>query len=338
MADGTNISWTEATWNPITGCSVISPGCTNCYAMKLAGARLRDHPSRKGLTKQVNGQDVWTGEVRFNEAWLRQPIEWGRPRMIFVCAHADLFHVAVSREWVDRIFAVMALSPHHTFQVLTKRADIMQGYMTDPETPRRIARIICDDYHDLPGKRILAPLANRAEESDPEHVTWPLPNVWMGVSVEDQKRLDERTPILRATPAAFRWISAEPLLGPLAFDPCDLASLDWLVVGGENGPRPMHPDWARSLRDQCAVAGGVPFHFKQWGTYATVFDRDVEDPDWRDCGRWQHERPKGRWHNLAGGTGFHGERVVYVDPVGKKAAGRLLDGIEHNAMPEVRRG
>lgn len=337
MADGTGIEWTDATWNPITGCSVHSPGCKNCYAMRLAGGRLRDHPSRQGLTHEVNGKPVWTGDVRFNEAWLRQPIEWGRPRMIFVCAHSDLFHDAVPREWIDRIFAVMALSPHHTFQVLTKRADIMQRYLADPETPRRIARILCYDYFDLPGSRILAALAIRAEESDPEHVKWPLANVWAGVSVEDQTRADERLPHLRAAPAALRWVSAEPLLGMVTLSDADLAMLDWVVVGGENGPRPMHLDWARSLRDQCAAAG-MPFHFKQHGTWATVFDRDVEDPDWRDCSRWEYQRPRGRWLNLAGGTGFHGERVCYVDPVGKQAAGRLLDGVEHNGYPEVRHG
>jgi hypothetical protein len=113
--------------------------------------------------------------------------------------------------------------------------------------------------------------------------------------------------------------------------------LDWVICGGESGPRPMHPDWARSVRDQCAAAG-VPFFFKQWGSWSTVFDRDRDDPDWRDCGRWQHTHPRGRWLNLEGGTGFHGERVVYVDRLGKRLSGRLLDGATHDGMPAVRHG
>jgi protein gp37 len=361
MADKTEISWTEATWNIITGCSLASPGCTNCYAMKLAGTRLKDHPSRAGLTREVNGNHVWTGEVRFNEKWLTQPLQWTRPRMIFVCAHGDLFHEDVPDAWIDKVFAVMALAPQHTFQVLTKRSARMRDYLRDNSrrTPifNAIADLRRDHFHSAPAFEAVGAMTSL-------HMT-PLPNVWLGVSVEDQRRADERIPDLLATPAAVRWISAEPLLGPvrlcrddqddqhdwltghwrevdLAPDGGGMAQgrsarLDWVVVGGENGPRPMHLDWARSLRDQCADAG-VPFHFKQHGTWATVFDRERDDPDWRDCGRWQHEYPKGRWLNLAGGTGFHGERVLYVTPVGKQKAGRLLDGIEHNAMPEVARG
>ena len=123
MSDGTKIEWTDATWNPITGCSVVSPGCTNCYAMKLAGTRLQHHPSRTGLTKDTKAGPVWTGEVRFNEQWLDEPLRWKRPRMIFVCAHGDLFAEGVPDEWIDKTFAVMALAPQHIFQVLTKRPE-----------------------------------------------------------------------------------------------------------------------------------------------------------------------------------------------------------------------
>jgi protein gp37 len=130
MADSTKIEWTDATWNPITGCSVVSPGCTNCYAMRLAGTRLAHHESRAGLTRDTKAGPVWTGEVRFNEQWIDQPLRWRKPRLIFVCAHGDLFAEGVPDEWIDRVFAVMALAPQHTFQVLTKRSARMREYMS----------------------------------------------------------------------------------------------------------------------------------------------------------------------------------------------------------------
>jgi protein gp37 len=271
MADGTRIEWTDATWNPITGCSVVSPGCTNCYAMKLAGTRLKHHPSRKGLTTLTKAGPVWNGKLRFNEGWLDQPLRWREPRMIFVCAHGDLFHEAAPDEWIDRVFAVMAMSTQHTFQVLTKRPERMQEYL-EAGPIRREA--IIGQMHML-GAHFAA-------------IPWPLPNVWLGVSVERQQEADERVPILLGTPAVVRWISAEPLLGPVDLTTIDVSGdreiaplgwnhlgrlaegepegprLDWVVVGGESGKdaRPMHPDWARSLRDQCSAAG-VPFFMKQ---------------------------------------------------------------------------
>ncbi len=167
MADGTHIEWTDATWNPVTGCSVVSPGCTNCYAMKLAGTRLQDHPSRAGLTKPSKAGPAWTGEVRFNDGWLDQPLRWKRSRRIFVCAHADLFHENVPDEWIDKVFAVMTMTPQHQFQVLTKRSARMRNYMVS-----RSCR--------FPARGVR-------------------PNVWLGVSVEDQARADERIPDLLAT-------------------------------------------------------------------------------------------------------------------------------------------
>jgi protein gp37 len=132
MSEDTKIEWTNATWNIITGCSVVSPGCIHCYAMRLAGSRLRRHPSRRGLTHDTKAGPVWNGEVRFNEQWLKQPFSW-KPQKIFVCAHGDLFHEHVPDEWIDRVFAVMALASRHTFQVLTKRAGRMREYMANPE-------------------------------------------------------------------------------------------------------------------------------------------------------------------------------------------------------------
>ena len=280
MADRTRIEWTDATWNPITGCSVVSPGCTNCYAMRLAGTRLRHHPTRAGLTRDTRAGPVWTGEVRLNEAALMQPLHWKRPRRIFVCAHGDLFHESVPDEWIDKVFARMALAPQHTFQVLTKRTRRMRGYIENAIA--RVANAIRPLRTDT---RAVGPLPHL----DGGERWWPLANVHLGTSVEDQPRADERIPDLLATEAAVRFVSAEPLLQTL-----DLGSyvgrsifgidsdhtpellvpfprLDWVIVGGESGPgaRPMHPDWARSLRDQC-VAAGVPFFFKQMARKAPI--------------------------------------------------------------------
>jgi protein gp37 len=343
MADHTKIEWTEATWNPITGCSVISPGCTNCYAMELAGTRLADHPSRAGLTQDSKAGPVWTGEVRFNEQWLDQPLRWKRPRMIFVCAHGDLFHESVPDAWIDRVFAVMALCPQHTFQVLTKRADRMRVYMTTGRHVEIQMQTRSLGLHELKRRERMQGLVYRG-------ALLPLPNVWLGVSVEDQQRADERIPDLLATPAAIRWISAEPLLGPInitdAMFACEerllddlTATIDWVVAGGESGKgaRPMHPDWARSLRDQCAAAD-APFFFKQWGEWA----------DWGQLGftQWRNATPqRPSYKGPIVGT-FHGGDTHFGGPwatqhrletifarVGKKRAGRLLDGVEHNGMP-----
>lgn len=338
MSDNSKIEWTDATWNPVTGCSVVSPGCTNCYAMGLAGTRLRNHPSRAGLTDESKAGPVWNGKVRLNEEWLTQPLKWRRPRMIFVCAHGDLFHEGVPDEWIDRVFAVMALSPQHTFQVLTKRAKRMREYMGDMMQPgsARVMKI---------GQATAQFVAFVADQSS---VVWfPLPNVWLGVSAEDQTRADERVPDLLATPAAVRFVSAEPLLGPIDFNeviPNPIAwnfkygfdGLNWIIAGGESGrdARPMHPDWARSIRDQCATAG-VAFFFKQWGEWEVAVDRERDDPDWRkDYSHDYVDRGKSRWLNLAGGRGFHGERFHVMRQVGKAVAGRLLDGQTHDAMPQ----
>lgn len=255
MADNSKIEWTDTTWNPITGCSVASPGCTNCYAMKLAGTRMKHHSSRAGLTVDTKAGPVWTGEVRFNEQWLDQPLRWKRPRMIFVCAHGDLFHESVPDEWIDRVFAVMALCPQHTFQCLTKRSKRMREYLANSFTKSRVQFWCSIEGLALTGRRQSEAAAEEAEEFVAlSTAEWPLPNVWLGVSVEDQQRADERIPDLLATPAAVRWISAEPLLGPVDISDAlhgqvvvgdvngiggisfETPPIDWVVVGGESGP------------------------------------------------------------------------------------------------------
>lgn len=334
MADGTTIEWTDATWNPITGCSIVSAGCDHCYAMRLAGTRMKHHPSRAGLTRTTRtGRIVWNGKVRFNEEWLDQPLGWRKPRLVFVCAHGDLFHEKVPDAWIDRVFAVMALATQHRFQVLTKRPDRMRAYFEgDRRTPlsqSAEARVgMATQYLGLElGEDVNAPYWDAFWD-------WPLRNVWLGTSVEDQLTADQRIGALLETPAAVRFISAEPLLGPvdlaeyLRCPGCGYSSqdkrthldhrlcrapsntLDWVIVGGESGPgaRPMNPQWARDIRDACAAAD-VPFHFKQWGEFVSV--SEVEGPG--DIHKFADER--------------------CVRRVGKKLAGRRLDGVEHNGMP-----
>lgn len=384
MADSSKIEWTDATWNPVTGCSVVSPGCTNCYAMKLAGTRLAHHPSRAGLTVDSKAGPVWNGQVRFNEQWLDQPLRWRRPRMVFVCAHGDLFHESVPDEWIDKVFAIMALAPQHTFQVLTKRAGRMRAYCQRPGISEALWEagdvMACDmrlsENH--PADCYLRAGKNAAP--------WPLPNVWLGVSAEDQQRADERIPELLATPAAVRFASLEPLLGPVdlgrlgaeevgGFPEADGRSgidalngrrhryrvirsgglgaarkpryshgwnfegtcnrLDWVIVGGESGKaaRPMHPDWARSLRDQCTAAG-VPFFFKQWGQWGPLEHSDAADEaGWQGRRDWMIlsadgdlDIPDYRWPDEAAGE-------TAVVRLGKARAGRSLDGREWSEMP-----
>lgn len=402
MSDGTHIEWTDATVNAINGCTVLSPGCTNCYAMRLAGTRLRDHPSRKGLTRDSKAGPVWNGTVRLNESALLQPLRWKRPRRIFWNAHGDIFHPAVPDAWIDRCFAIMALTPHHIHQVLTKRSDRMRAYLSNGAANGRIARVIIDWLVDgtiSKGLRHCAtwPVRSIGDIDDPTDITvdMPLPNVWLGVSVEDQTRALERIPDLLATPAAVRWLSCEPLLGPIyltdiadggstVLDPecwgdCDCSSLfgpdpgcrrlggdgtltrkiDWVVVGGESGPgaRPMHPAWARDLRDQCAAAH-VPFFFKQWGDWAPVCAMSDIDTDHlyhkprhvdasRRCKVDQLVMqasgrifPLDEWSRCSGENPIIGDFAFLAGTgamthmrIGKRAAGRLLDGVQHDGMP-----
>jgi protein gp37 len=243
--------------------------------MQLAGTRLRHHESRAGLTREVNGNHVWTGDVRLNEQWLTQPLKWTRPRQIFVCAHGDLFHEHVPDEWIDRVFAVMALCPQHTFQVLTKRSARMREYVSEVRATWAKPGVAS------PGsERIRLQMCTIKGVDEDDYQTglaeWPLPNVWIGVSAEDQRRADERIPDLIETPAAVRFVSAEPLLGPIEFrdiwDGIDVlrrrsgATLDWVIVGGESGrnARPMKREWADSIVSQCKDAC-TPVFVKQLG-------------------------------------------------------------------------
>lgn len=235
----TSIEWTNATWSPVRGCSIVSKGCTNCYAMKQAHRFAGPGGKYEGLTRMSNGGPVWTGEVRVVPEMLDIPLHWRKPQRVFVNSMSDLFHEDVPDDFIDQVFAVMALCPQHTFQVLTKRPERMLGVLAD-----------------LYGKR-------------------PLRNVWLGVSVEDQATANERIPLLLETPAAVRWVSAEPLLeeviifsldGPVDVPDGMSSPLHWIVVGGESGhgARAFDVAWARSIVEQCKAAG-VPVFMKQLG-------------------------------------------------------------------------
>lgn len=353
MADKTKIEWTDSTWNVITGCSPISPGCANCYAAQLAGTRLKNHPSRKGLTKEVNGKPAWTGEVRFNEEWLTLPLRWKKPRRIFVCAHGDLFHENVPDEWLDKIFAVMVLAHQHTFQLLTKRPKRMQAYIQDMAAGNRQEAM---SRHSFYVNRSVLGVACEMRAGVEGGI---LRNVWLGVTAENQEQANKRIPLLLETPAAKRFVSIEPMLGPVNFlltlkksdapergkpdlgmhalrgIPGVLKGLDWVICGGESGPnaRPMHPDWVRSLRNQCQDAG-VPFFFKQWGEW-----RPPEDGEEYDTSMGRAQKIPAFIVSKSGTVSCfkkpgtkHSDAVMLR--VGKKAAGRLLDGKEYLEVPE----
>ncbi len=227
MANGSRIEWTEATWNPVAGCTMVSPGCTNCYAMRMA-ARLEaiGHPKYQGTTRRSGARAVWTGKVTLDHALLSAPLGWRRPLRIFVNSMSDLFQDEVPVDFVRAVWATMAAASWHTFQVLTKRPERMRDILD------------AEDFS-------------------------VLPNVWLGASVESAEyawRLDS----LRQTRAAIRFASIEPLLGPAS--ELDLRQIHWVIVGGESGPnaRPMRAAWVTDIRRQCR-AQHVAFFFKQWG-------------------------------------------------------------------------
>ena len=211
MAATSSIEWTDKTWNPVRGCSVVSPGCVNCYAMKQAHRFSGKGKAYEGLTKQTTSGPQWTGKVMLAEAQLLEPLTWRQPQRVFVNSMSDLFHESMEDEWIDRVFAVMALCPQHTFQILTKRADRMRDYMVVLDRDMRIPTTTFARWR----SEAEGILQDRGDTRTIVTNAWPLSNVWLGVSVESQKYADERIPLLLQTPAAARFISAEPLLGPV---------------------------------------------------------------------------------------------------------------------------
>jgi protein gp37 len=346
MADNSSIEWTDATWSPTTGCDRVSPGCDHCYALTLA-ARLKKMGSAK---YQTDGDPRTSGPgfgVAVHPDSLDLPLRWRKPRRIFVNSMSDLFHDKVPDEFIARVFATMWLAHEHTFQVLTKRHGRMRSLLSRPEFPRMVlaAAGVGPNWH--PDKALGGGTLTPS--------WWPLRNVWLGTSIEsDQWAI--RAHHLRQTPAAVRFVSTEPLLGPLPS--LDLTGIDWLIAGGESGPhaRPMHPDWVRSLRDRC-VAVGVSFFFKQWGQYLPV---PVEDDPTFSAGRAfnnpirggrsaaviraRSTTPFGRGVTRPMKAGDkRGDGIMLDDntfairATGKAAAGRELDGRTWDEYPEVAR-
>jgi protein gp37 len=251
MSDKSAIEWTDATWNPVTGCTKVSPGCAHCYAERFA-ERFRGvpgHPFEQGF------------DIKLWPERLTLPLRWKEPRRIFVNSMSDLFHEAIPKEFIEKIFEVMTQTNQHVFQVLTKRAE-------------RMAAWTCSKFSDSRRRK-----------------RWPA-HIWLGVSVENQ-RFTSRIRHLQETPALIRFLSVEPLLGPVNLEGSMLQGVHWVIVGGESGPRarPVRPEWVSKIREQCE-RHHVPFFFKQWGAY---------DPS--------------------------GKRV------GKKIAGRILDGRTWDEMP-----
>lgn len=313
----TKIEWADRVWTPVTGCTKVSEGCRNCYAETMANRFWKDRKF---------------SDVKFHPERLGQPLDWGKPSRIFVNSMSDLFHKDVPFEFIDEVFHIMRVADQHNYMVLTKRPEVMLKFIAWQK--KNTVRYDWQSAHK---------------------------NIWLGVSVEDQKTADVRIPLLLQTPAAVKFVSCEPLLGPVdlgdgytswltcngplpgsdiccekfevSFD--HFHGIDWVIAGGESGPgaRPVHPDWVRSIRDQC-VEAGVPFFFKQWGEWglkgsvegAKVSDFGVLDPE----GTFYH-----------GHTGWNGRPIdpdtneAYMVRVGKKKSGRLLDGREWNEFPEV---
>lgn len=331
----TKIEWCEETWNPIIGCSHVSPGCDNCYAERMAG-RLANMPQQhENYSKVVRwGQHPktdmyyasgkWDGKTHLVESALEKPLRWKKPRTIFVCSMGDLFHESVEWNWITKVIRVIEDSPQHTFLILTKRPERMLIYFQQ----------VWQEYG------------------------WKhIDNLWLGVTAENQDQADKRIPILLNIPAAKRFVSIEPMLsevnieiwihdsnctydirreaGCICSEPRE-ACIDWVIVGGETGPnsRPMHPDWVRYVRDQCQSAG-VPFFFKQWGEYGqgselggTQYAVSLQG----DFVKYHDQEEWGlmvRKHN----NSWHESRVTIMSMVCKKKAGHLLDRKEWRERP-----
>lgn len=386
MADRSKIEWLStvnpdgsitpgATWNPIVGCDKVSSGCAGCYAVdavaRVAACQGPDSQYHELTMIRGNGVRDWTGEIAFFAERLLQPLRWRRPRKIFVNSLSDLFHPGVSDYDRNLIFGAMAAARQHTFIVLTKRPDLMRKYMADRDRESKVSVALKTLFMDDPKTLKLPSFSVQGLPPGRLPDLWPLPNVWMGVSVEDQRAADERVPLLLQTPAAVRFLSCEPLLGAVELRPEWLrryrladdavirmmpqgftyphpdrgewvhhngSGIDWVICGGESGDkaRPMHPDWARSLRDQC-VGAGVPFFHKQNGEWIgwehqsgpfwkSIRGDEVDAHGWPDF----NEDPPG-WRD------DYEDQVVY-QRVGKHAAGRDLDGRTWDEFPAVAGG
>lgn len=367
MAETTEISWCDSTFNPWIGCTKVGPGCDNCYAeawdrrFAVSGhdmhwgvgkARRRTsaanwkkplqwnnirffecrHCGHRGPAIPVSGLSPQDQSLAACPCCAIAPMQPAR-RRVFCASLADVFDNEVPDRWRWNLLRLIADTPNLDWLLLTKRIGNARDMLNSA------ASAACNDFVG----------AKTWDEN-------PLPNVWLGATVVNQAEAERDIPKLLDTRARVRFLSIEPMLGDIRLGSClqlspsqatidgrvtkDMpawtrigsTAIDWVIVGGESGPnaRPMHPDWVRSIRDQCAAAR-VPFLFKQWGEYNYDYDRDRDDPDWRNL--YTVARQPGQWINLDGGQGFHGKRLHYACRVGKKAGGRLLDGRTHNEYP-----
>ena len=376
MADNSPIEWTDATWNPVIGCDRVGDGCAGCYAIREAW-RHSHNPNAKvaaafaGTVAKTDGVLDWTGRINLVHRRLLEPLHWRKPRKVFVNSQSDLFHKGVPDAFIAEVWAVMSLALQHTFQILTKRPGRARSLLASPAF-----RQACEEAQARLVADAATPGLTRSRRDAYQHqpasdFAGPLPNVHLGVSVEDQRTANHRIPVLLTTPAAVRWISAEPLLGPVSLREAvrpmgserghgltasyvhigsccsdQLHGINWCVVGGETGPtaRPMHPDWARGLRDACAEAD-VPLLFKQWGDWGLVaphdsdgrlIDRDAHalasDGTLYEPGSISY--PDGPRYSEAIQAGHDTADLVHVYKVGKTQAGRELDGVIHDGYPK----
>lgn len=345
MGATTKIQWTESSWTPLRArslaapgnvgwhCEHVTPGCEHCYAESINKRVGTGLPFKPGHRKDI--------EIFLDEKMLLWPLHWTRARMIFVCSMTDLFGSFVEDAWIDRMFAVMAKCPQHTFQILTKRPERMLEYCNHSTTPGRVFGLL--------GVGGGAPTLFRAAAE--RLIAWPLPNVWLGTSCEDQGPFEDRWPLLRGTKAALRFLSLEPLLGRI--DMCEQLKIwwnqrtgdwvreenvirpDWAIVGGESGhhARPMRTEWAQSLRNQCKGAK-IAFFYKQHGEWidadAISFYKFGSKPDpllnYADAAALAGRLGKPYEHQSDGTT---------LIRAGNGLFGRMLDGVEHNEMPKI---
>jgi len=311
-----NIEWTDFTWNPVSGCDKVSPGCKFCYAEAVS--RRWGRP--------------FLGEVILNHHKLMEPLRKKKHGRCFVNSMSDLFHKDVPFDFIDQVFAIMVLQWRIDFQILTKRAERMAEYfsagreeLVDRWAEATYTMALSDEKDDSDAPSCSVNNMCLAE--------WPRKNIWLGVSCEDQKHANERIPLLMKVPSAVRFVSAEPLLGPINFQAVPVKSgeyeeIHWVIVGGESGPkaRPMHPDWARRIREQCQRTK-VPFFFKQWGQWAPI-NRDflLRDPE-----QWKAVYRDGFQSNTH--LVREGEYPAIMLKSNKHENGHVLDGQIHQAFP-----
>lgn len=379
----TNIEWTEHTPNPVVGCDKVSPGCKNCYAIRMA-YRLMHSPNKAiaakyagTVAKTAGGQLNWTGRLNFDISSMTALLRKEKPTINFVNSMGDLFHEDVPFEFLDQVFAIIALTPQHTYQVLTKRVDRMLEYFS--VSKGRLSERWESAVYKFANSIERSPsimtqtvgCSLRGMNAGGLNVGWPMKNLWLGVSVEDQKTADERIFSLLQIPSAVHFLSCEPLIGSVNLDrikgPIDpeepdekyyfnpfvdnswewefeegrfdsvdgptYSQIDWVIVGGESGPgaRPMHPDWVRSLRDQCEAAG-IAFFFKQWGEWLP----SGQEPDYIEPKYIRSVKDfmkDGNEYTGAKTINAISDGLAIMYKVGKKKAGRLLDGTLHNDYP-----